>query len=297
VSAGNFLDACFDRLERTAFRASTLLFAWRERLSAWRDRMPGAGLPASTVLAYAAVGIMAAILVDDLIGPTPAVSSVSPAQPLRPIWTEITRAHPSFALELPALDPASARYLALRHRGDGGRRDEISWGAPYEPGVFARVSLSRPGADGAVEYDPLEAVAQAAMLAKVEGELVERQTTLDTKFGRLALVDMTVKGTAGLRTCLAAAGAWNKPRFALVAWRCNDGPEILAHGDLACMLDRLALIGAGGDDGLARFFAGAELRRAHCGTHRPLISPTPQLTQNWISNKAGTRLRGPLARR
>jgi hypothetical protein len=247
----------------------------------------------STVLAYGAVGIMAAMLIHDLIAPTPAESSVGPIPEKRPEWIEIVRAEGAFALEADELVGLERHYLVRRHRS-GGRSDELSFGRVDAPGPYVRVSAYRPGNEGMNERTARDAVATAAAVSGIQAELEESSLLLSTKFGTMPIVRMTVPGNYGARNCIAAAGAWIEPRFRLVAWWCNDGPEIIAQGEFACLIDRLALMSAGGDDKLAEFFARAELRRNYCDVHGSFISPTPRLVHDWISDKRRPQLRGRL---
>ena len=99
---------------------------------------------------------------------------------------------------------------------------------------------------------------------------------------------MTVKSLTGPRYCIATAAAWSDPRLGLTAWWCNEGDELVAHGDFACLLDRLALMGAGGDGRLAEFFAHAELRRRTCGPGGS-SSVRPEATRRRIYAKAVPR--------
>ncbi|MEX0589465.1 MAG: hypothetical protein WD207_00105, partial [Xanthobacteraceae bacterium] len=125
----------------------------------------------------------------------------------------------------------------------------------------------------------------------------ETDRKLRTKFGALPIVAMSVKGNDGMRRCIATAAGWHDPRLGLVAWWCNDGPEIVAHGEFACLLDRLALMSAGGDDRLAEFFAQAELKRSTCSSQSSFVSPTPRRPNDWIYAKSRPQLRGRIAGR
>ena len=65
------------------------LFRVRDQFAALQNRLPGWGdLSASSIIAYVCVGIVAAFLVDDVLAPTPAASSISPTPLLRPAWIE-----------------------------------------------------------------------------------------------------------------------------------------------------------------------------------------------------------------
>ena len=281
-----------EHLARALFLTLRLFFVCCDRLAAARDRV----LPGSTLLAYGAVGIMAAILVNGLLGPTLAVSSVTPAPERRPDWIEVARPHGAFALQSSALDGLESSYLVRRHRTGGGRKDILAFGQASAPGAFMRVALYRPGAEGIAEPDPLQAAAALAAEAGIAAEIQYSSGKLKTKFGDLPIVNMRMQGPDGWRNCIAVAGAWSDPRLGLVAWWCNAGREMVALGEFACVLDRTALMSAGGDDQLAEFFARAELKRNFCDMHSSFFSPTPRLVNDWIHAKHGPQLRGRIVR-
>ena len=287
-----------NRAAATLFFVRRSAFALRDRCAALRDRLPArSNIAGSTAIAYAAVAVMAAILIKDMLGPTPANSSVTPTPDKRPEWIEIARPHAAFALESPALAGLEAQYSLRRHRAGGGRKDVLTFGGAAAPGAYVRVSLYRPGAEGMAEPDPLEAVAALAAESGIDAELQETSGKLRTKFGDLPAVNMRVQGVNGWRNCLAVAGGWTDPRFGLVAWWCNPGPEFVALGEFACILDRTALMSAGGDDQLAEFFARAELTRNYCNGQSSFVSPTPRLVSDWIHAKRAPELRGRLSAR
>jgi hypothetical protein len=95
---------------------------------------------------------------------------------------------------------------------------------------------------------------------------------------------------------MAVAGSWNQPALNLVAWWCNPGWELVQRGQVACLLDRLMLISAGGDERLAEFFARAERAREACHTS-PILGSTPKRPDDWIFAKAEPKLRGLLGGR
>jgi hypothetical protein len=216
----------------------------------------------------------------------------------QPAWVEIVRPHLAFALESPALDGLNASYSVRHHRLGGGRKDELTFGtASSEHGAYMRVSLYRPGNEGMAEPDPFEAVIALASESGIDAELRETDRKLTTKFGALPIVAMKLSGPSGPRSCLATASGWNDPRFGLVSWLCNPGPEIVAQGQFACLLDRIALMSSGNDDQLAEFFAHAELQRSFCNLQSSFVSPTPHRPDDWIHAKRKPQLRGRLTAR
>ena len=66
---------------------------------------------------------------------------------------------------------------------------------------------------------------------------------------------------------------------------------------VALLLDRTALMSAGGDDQLAAFFARAELRRNYCDSRSSFITPTPRMVTDWIDASRTPGLRGLLSAR
>ena len=62
----------------------------------------------------------------------------------------------------------------------------------------------------------------------------------------------------------------------LSGWYCNAGEEVVDRAVLACALDRLTLLTAGGDPALAMLFANAEVKRTFCGQRSPILAATPE---------------------
>ena len=246
---------------------------------------------------FVVIGCGTLILAYDVVSVTPAISSVTPTAEIRPAWIEVTRASGAFAVSMQSLDASQSSYLVRRHREGNGRKDLMTFGAPNEKGVYARVELYRPGTEGEAVADPLDAVAALASESKINAELSETRGKLKTKFGDLAVIDMQIAGDDGSRACAAVAGAWDDPRLGLVAWLCNPGPELVSHGQLACLVDRLTMMSAGGDDKLGAFFAKAELKRNFCGVAGPILAATPKRPDDWISQKAAPPLRGRITGR
>lgn len=294
-----FIQLCQERLSRAGYRAVESFFRCADRMAALRDRVPRrSSLPASTLLAYGSVAIMAGMLFSGLVGPgkqeegdrVQVQTSVNP-------WNEITRMHGAFALEAPQLEGLERKYVVRRHREGGGRKDHLTFGDAFEAGPYVRVALYRPGGEASLEFDPLEAVTAVASESSIDAELMETGNRLRTKFGSLEVIEMNVKGPEGKRNCIAVANAWADAHLGLVAWWCNSGPELVSHGQLACILDRLSLMSAGGDNRLSDFFARAELKRGNCGTQNALISPTLKHGNDWLSARPDPKLRGRVAGR
>ena len=59
-------------------------------------------------------------------------------------------------------------------------------------------------------------------------------------------------------------------------WYCSPGDEVIDRAMLACALDRLTMLSAGGDPDLAALFARAEVKRTFCGQRSPILAATPE---------------------
>src|SRR4029077_7064736 len=84
------------------------------------------------------------------------------------------------------------------------------------------------------------------------------------------------RAPSGVRTCLRFSRGFEGPRVELTGWFCNGGPELVDRGMLACALDRLSLLAAGGEPKLATPFARAEIKRSFCGQNSVFLAATPK---------------------
>jgi hypothetical protein len=255
-------------------------------------------LTLSRALAAISAAALFAFIVTDL-GTSPAKSSVVQEPPVKSAWIETPRASGAYEISSPALQGIDQNYITRRHRNGGGRKDQITFGAADNVGAaFIRVALYRPGTEGAIPMDPLEAVASVAAESAINAELAGPAGIVITKFGDLTTVQMKLVTDQGPRTCLAAAAKFDEPSLGLVAWYCNPGIEIVAVGQLACLLDRLSLVSSGRDEKLIDFFAKAELNRSFCDAKNTLLGNAPRPAMpDWIDSKAGPRLRGKFTSR
>ena len=68
------------------------------------------------------------------------------------------------------------------------------------------------------------------------------------------------------------------------------GDEIVDRAALACVLDRLTMLSAGGDSSLDAMFARAEIKRTFCGRRDPILAATSGHTGS-IAGRHGRNLR------
>lgn len=258
---------------------------------------PARRLTFSRALAAVSAAVLLGIVAMDLVGPAPAKSTAAQEPPARSPWIEAARASGAFELASPQLSGLEPVYLTRRHRSGDGRQDVVSFGSADDSSrAFVQLSIYRPGSEGAVPADPLEAVAAALGHARIAVELRDPKAGVLTKFGELAAVEMQVRTNGKTRNCLAAAGKFDEPALGMVIWYCNPGEELVAQGRFACLLDRVALASAGGDEKLIDFFARAERNRSFCDARNSLYGHAPR-APDWIDAKAGPLLRGKLGAR
>lgn len=210
-------------------------------------------------------------------------------------WTVAHRTDGAFDLAARDLEGQPFAYVVRRHAEGGGRQDIMAWGDGA--GAFLRIVVYRPGRENGV---PVTALATKAVLAAAAAVPVTRLAgdgRLSTKFGDLPVSTFEIAGHEGPRRCLATGEMFAGSGIALAAYACNAGPELVARGRLACWLDRLTLLSAGGHDQLSALFARAELQRADvCGETSTLLAPTRE-RRDWISARRDPPLRGRLAAR
>lgn len=239
------------------------------------------------LLAYMGGLAAIAIVATELFRALPVVAAAGPAA--LPQWIAVDRPNPAFAVTISELADVEAGYAILRHAA-GGRKDIMTWGDASSAAPFARIEIYRPGFERDAGTDIARTI--AARVADLAGvRTVTPAGTLDSKLGPFALVDFTIAKGSERRRCLGFMRAFDETAMQISGWTCNDGLEVVERGIIACALDRLMLLSAGGDSRLADLFARAERKRTVCGLKSTHIAATPR-RQDWIAGTAATALRG-----
>lgn len=244
------------------------------------------------LLAYIGGLAALAIFAAELFQTVPVVAAVEPVA--QPQWIAVGRPYPAFAVTIAELADGHSRYAIFRHAA-GGRRDVMTWGDPMAAAPYARIEIYRAGAEAGHLGDTASAIAERIADLAVADE-VAWAGTLDSKLGSFALVDFAMAKDDGRRRCLGFIRAFEDPRMQISGWYCNDGPELVERGIVACALDRLMLLSAGSDPRIADLFARAEARRKACGLKNTHIAATPR-HNDWIAGSETLRLRGRFATR
>jgi len=227
------------------------------------------------ILAYVgALGLLAVAAASFFQTPT-VVASTDPARALRSKWIEVERPYPAFELLLGELGGNPMHYAILRRGGDDARKDVLTWGEPRASGPYVKVEIYRPGRAGERFIDAASEVA-ARIVGLTVADDVKLAGVAASKFGPVPLVDFAVAANGKERRCLGFARAFNDPALQIAGWYCSDREEVVERTTVACAIDRLTLVSAGGDESLAQLFARAEIHRTFCGQRNPILAATPE---------------------
>jgi len=199
-------------------------------------------------------------------------------------WRLAGHVPPAFAVSQFDMTDATATYEVLLDAREGGRRDVLRWSVGGEP--IAGLRIDRPG--GALtETATMAALTEAGLHPDRLAE-VRAAGIVESKFGPVKLLSLIDRvGTAA--PCLGFAKTFASPNLRFEGWSCQGETAATRRATVACLLNRLVLLKAGNDAGLAELFARAELRRPDCAGFggRGEVG-------DWIVSARDPRLRGTL---
>jgi hypothetical protein len=204
-------------------------------------------------------------------------------------WIEVERPYPAFELAMPELAAIPANYAIWRRSADSARKDVLTWGAAAVPGPYISVEIYRAGDRPEPFIDPDSEIA-ARIVGFIVTDDVKPAGRIDSKFGPVPLVDFAIASHDQARRCLGFARAFAEPSMQIAGWYCSPGEEIVERATLACVLDRLTILSAGGDPSLDALFARAEIMRTFCGRRDPIFAATTERTGS-IPGRHGRNLR------
>jgi hypothetical protein len=236
--------------------------------------VPG-DIRATIVRVFAYMGGLAilAILAASFFRMPPGAAAVAPQRP--PEWVSVERPHPAFELQMPELAAEASDYAILRRPADGARKDVLTWGNASGGGPYVEVEIYRPGAESERFIDAPSEIAARIVAFPITDD-VKPAGEIDSKFGVVPLVDFAIAAHSRGRRCLGFARAFDVPVMQIAGWYCSAGDEVVDRAALACVLDRLTVLSAGGDPRLDAVFARAELKRTFCGQRNPILAATPE---------------------
>jgi hypothetical protein len=166
----------------------------------------------------------------------------------------------------------------------------LSWGEAAGSGPYAMIEVYRAAAAGERFIDAASEVAARLVDFSVTDD-VKPAGTIDSKFGPVPLVDFAIAAGGKGRRCLGFARAFDETPMQIIGWYCSAGDEVVNRAKLACALDRLSIVSAGGETKVAELFADAELKRTFCGQRNPILAATPERRQRFTAS-GPTKLRG-----
>lgn len=255
----------------------------------WRATAAGAGLLLAGWLAAAVPGLLDAPVNENAPTSPVATGSISPeiTQRLTPDWVAISR--PTTVFSLAALDAAGQpwRLSARLDQRSSLREDRFVAGAFGEDRFFADIIFQRHAlmTGGTLALGMSRALSQEG-LALVRSS---QPTGLVTKFGATEAADVVVADGARERACLAFRHVAEPAGFLMQGLVCGHARPA-DRVALACMIDRITLLGAGDDRELRSHFSRAELQRLSGCTPPRLEAAGRRVT--WLDNEgAAPRLR------
>jgi len=216
------------------------------------------------ILAIAAASFFRTPAMVAAIGPSP-----------RAEWIKVERPHPAFELIMPELATGPYDYAILRRAADGARKDVLTWGEPAGGGPYVMVEVYRAGSQSGRFIDAASEIA-ARILDFTVTDDVKPAGRIASKFGTVPLVDFAIAAHGRAHRCLGFARPFEQPSMQIAGWYCSPGDEVVDRATLACVLDRLTILSAGGNTKLDELFARAEVRRTFCGRRNPILAATPE---------------------
>lgn len=222
------------------------------------------------VLAFGGMQVYAALPTD------PAVPPEAPPTD----WTDIARPHPSFGVEIGDFLSSQPSLLARRHAQGGGRRELLLWEGADPQFPRLAIELYRPGSEQRESGD-----------GPADGQVEGAAEEMPSKFGSFALSPSPGSaGAAQKMRCIQFQRNFEDPAVQISGLACDRAPAAKLKELIACSLDRIELISAGGDAKLAGLFARAELKRSACAPGRLPTAAIPQRGA-WIDAASGPALR------
>ena len=197
------------------------------------------------VVAYVGALAVLAIMAASFLRPPAGIAAIDPSP--QPQWLSVERPHPAFELLMPELAGSTANYAIERRAADGARKDVLTWGEAAGGGPYVMVEIYRPGATSERFIDAPSEVAARIVKFTVTDD-VKPAGQIDSKFGAVPLVDFAIAAQGrATRRCLGFARPFDEPAMQISGWYCSAGEEVVDRATLACALDRLTILSAGGD--------------------------------------------------
>lgn len=228
----------------------------------WRGAaaLAGIGMTAALVTGLSAKDEdqtqLAALTVQDAArtgGPADRQATTGPIQ-----WAPIVKPIAMFNLDAPEFARAAPAYAA--RSGSGAREDLLSFGGFAQATPHLALAVRTGRLDGANAAPFTVAIAREAAAMALSTTRSSLPVTIETRFGPLETADVVLSDGTESRGCVAFRSAGGIDTFALRGWWCAAGKPS-DRRQLTCLVERLDLINAAGDQALRAAFAASELRR------------------------------------
>lgn len=199
-------------------------------------------------------------LLTQMLATEPA-REAEPVATARPVWIDLAKPVPLFALAAPRLAQEKSHREARRHASGGGREDVLTFGEFAAQRNFLRLAVYRRGAETAVEAAFFVEMARRAAplgLAVVHADVERDQPT---RFGPLATAALTLsEGGVARENCRGFLLRAESPAVTMAGLACAPAGETMAPAELACLVERIEFVGGTAERPLADFFAAAKAR-------------------------------------
>jgi len=186
--------------------------------------------------------------------PVPAAILVAPP----PAWQPLADAKPRYAVDAPALKGLAQGFEARRH-ANGGREDKLVYGVFEGDEPYLRLAVFRGPDEAGAPRSFFIDLARRAGEAGLGVIRTARPATVATKLGTLEAAEIVLAD--GLERPCQAFRLRSETGLSLHGWHCAAGGQAPDRAEVACLVDRLAVLPSADDAALNAVFAQAERRR------------------------------------
>lgn len=234
--------------------AAAFAFGYRALRLARRRRL-------EVALVGGLVGVLLAASAFFALDEAPVAEPVKPA----PVgyWMDVPKPFAMFAFASQEFAPAPATYAMRRHTTGGGREDVLTFGNFAGESAWLRLTIHRVGEEGAPDQSLFVETARRAGEAGLALDNLSNPAALPTRFGVAEWADARLAPADGARreNCAAFRFSETKAALRVSGLACGPARQPWSRSQLSCLVGRLDLAAAGGDDELQKFFARSELAR------------------------------------
>jgi hypothetical protein len=185
------------------------------------------------------------------------------AAPAAPAWIEVNRPFQTYDLAGGRFARLPLAYAARRDAAGTGRRDILTYGIALPGEAFLRLVVSRQGAEPAPDTTVFLDVARLAAGAGLAVTRSGLAATLDTRFGVVETIGLSVARRDRSAPCLGfrLADPASAAVLGLAGMACGTDERPIDPTSLACTIEKIDLVSAGDDEELRAVFVAAERRR------------------------------------